>query len=1427
VALFEEFALRLEDGAERMDPGNHGLDFTGWISTRSPMCTAESRDLTMLWGAHTLMRPPCPGVHSLRVHQNVPPPLLPQQFGRTPSTLTACIAVCAGYTLAGAVGVWLLHHILRPDIAGVAPTLGVPWLAVGAGVAGLMLFGTRAWPGVFAGSCITWGVIQHDLWSAVLIDAAGETMSIVLIVWLFRIWDYRPSLERYQDALILVAAVALGRIVSSSFDMLASIAAVWLDTRPNAGVVMAAAGVGRSGDLLVVHPALFAFALRWWANSTVGVVLVVPLLAFLVQPGERRRPATRRELGAWALAVCGWLAAAFTLPGFAPRFALLAGALVLVVWAALRFGVAVASVGTLVFSMCAAVGFGLQLGTFAGIRGREGVEVVWGFIGLLTGAGLFLTALLSGLERVQRQSGASVERSRRLFFANPTPIWAYELKTGRIVAVNAAAVAAYGYSEEAFLRLSRHDLYFADKPPADGAAQAAADAVHLCTATHRTALGRELDVEVTSVPVELEGTVLRVCLIDVVGEREDLRLAVLKATDLVRQRLGDQVREGLGPTLARLESSIGELLEAVGRGIPVRRDRLVSIEQDSVAATKVCRQLSRGASLIHFVSGDLIEALRRLSEELAVDGGPEIQVSVHSFAPLRLPLERCEHIYGLARDAVRAASLRPNVRSVRVAVDVTSAAIEMTIVDDGTPAEDGQDPDTSEAFAMGVRASAAQARLEVGPSPAGGNRVKVECRQAVDLPPVVPMERSAAAAVELYRPSAPAADARRPAVNDASSWLNGLLLVLAYVAVGVLGLRFMQYIGTRHVSFEPPSLALPWLANGVAVAGLLLGGQRLAPAILVGSVALWRGLAHDPWITVLIDGTGEMLCALVIVRLLARWGFHRHFDRLRDLIVLVAAAAAGRTVAAAADVLALQLTIVLTPTALTPAMLLGNSPTAGVNFQLPRQEMEAVLRWWMNGFAGITLFVPIVVSVSSKLRRTLVERWQEAALFALVLGLGAVTVAFGPSSNWRLLVLALSVVIVVWPAVRFGVALASAATLVLSLAAVLGYSIGRGPLAAVGAAEGAGIVWAFIGLLAATGLFLTTVVADYQRTLGDLKALQARFEAFFEAVPMPLFAYEEPTGRITMVNAAAIRKYGYSRAEFLGMNRRALIADSMASGAPTAANGLPERAATSSVHRARSGVKFEVEQTATPVNVGGQTEYLCFVIDVTERNDLRRRLLEASDVERRRLAHDLHDELGQILTGMSLGITTLRRITERGGTPGVEAAQFLAEAIGEARQSCDRILHGLSPLEAAGGDLLGALRNLPMRVPPGSRGKLRVDISAECALTVPLPTREHLYHIARECVNNALKHAGATSIRVTAAITQEFITLAVEDNGAGFDPAAGRSGGLGLQSLALRSEAVHGRLSIERRRQGGMRISCRCPQPAASLSYAQIHEAAR
>ena len=650
------------------------------------------------------------------------------------------------------MGIWLLHYIVSPDIAGVAPTIGVPWLPVGIGVAGLMLFGIRAWPGIFVGSCLTWGLIQHDPWSAVLIDAAGESMSIVLIVWLLRVWEYRPTLNRYQDALILIAAVAVGRIVSSGINVLDSIASVWLDTRPNAAVVQAAAGVGRHGGFLVVNPALLALAARWWANSTVGAVLVVPLLAFLTPADDRRRTGTRMELGLWVITASVWLVISLSPSGSSLRLPLLAAALAVVVWGALRFGVAVASVGTLIFSMTATIGFGLQLGAFAGVQGREGIDIVWGFLGLLTGAALFLTALLSGLEETQRRVAESFERYRRLFFANPSPMWAEEVATGRIVVVNDAAMRTYGFVEEEFLRQRSGDLLVGGQhlPLAhNGVDQPIA-------ATHRTASGRELDVELTSVPMDLDGTPLRACVINVVGEQNDLRLAVLNATDLERQQLGRHIRDRLGPYLSHL----GTVVEAMGATANpnelIDGEQLTSMEQDSVAATALCRELSRGVSLIHYVSGDLIEALRRLPKELKVGSGPEVQMSVHPFAPVRLPLERCEHVYSVVREALRMALFRRGVRCVYFVIDVTTDALEIMVEDDGDPAESDHDAESSAVSAMGVRAAAAHARLDIGPSEEGGTRVRIECLQTVDASQSAFPEQSSARAEDELVPAASA-----------------------------------------------------------------------------------------------------------------------------------------------------------------------------------------------------------------------------------------------------------------------------------------------------------------------------------------------------------------------------------------------------------------------------------------------------------------------------------------------------------------------------------------------------------------------------------------------------------------------------------------------------------------------------------------------
>lgn len=1332
------------------------------------------------------------------------------------SVLSASAVVAAAYASAGALGLWLLHHVLGPDLATIAPTLGVPWLAVGIGVAGLLVFGLRAAPGVLVGSCLTWGVMQGDPWIPVLIDATGEVASVAAIVWLLRSWDYRPSLERYQDALILVAAAAIGRLISASLDVVATFATAWFMTTPETRAILEEAGVYRDGNVFVVHPTLFAATARWWLNSTAGVVLIVPLLAALARSGARERPGSRGELLLWGCATTGWLAAAFLLPVLEPRVSLLALALVLVVWAALRFGAAVASAGTLVFSTGATIGFGLKLGAFAGIAGRESVEVAWGFIGLLVGAGLFLTPLLAGRARAQRRLLGSVERYRRLFYANPSPMWAEDPATGRIVLVNDAALRTYGYSKEDFMRLGSRGLR---NEPGGTATDdhAPLPATGSYPTTHRTALGRDLDVEVTPVEVELDGATLRVSFIDVLSERNDLRLAVLSAADLERHRLGQEIRDGLGRVLARLAVRVEELAVAATCNEPIDVELARLTEADAVAASAICRQLTRGASPIHFASGDLLEALRRMPEVLVDRNGPEVSVSVRSLAPVRLSLERAEHVYRIAQDAVRAALIRPGTAHVYVAIDVTTDAITVTVDDDGATPPRAPLADRPEIWPMDVRAAAARARLEVGVLAGGGNRVHFECRQSVDQPQSADEAPSgrpmAAGALNEPSRSAPPAEPRRYAAGI-RPWLDGGVLFLAYFLAGAIGLRFLEHIDSHHLALIP-AVALPWVASGVAVAGLLLRGNRLAPAVFLASVAVWRGLEHDPWINVLADALGETLATVLVAELLRRYGFRAQFDRFRDLALLLGAAAIGRLVPAIFDAAGLHFAGAVAPGTLTPELLEGLSPTSPRLLGLTRFELKGYLRWWINGVAGVTLVVPVLLPISADFGRTLRRRWREASFFFAALAVTAIAIGGGPPASWRLSLLGLGVVLVAWGAVRFGVALASTATLALSLAATVGYGLGLGPVAAASPGEGPEVLWGFIGLLGATGLFLTTVVVEHEATMRGLRLLKARYEVLFEAIPRPLFALSEPAGRITMANIEALNKYGYSREELLGLDPAMLAVEPAHGGFGPDSEGSPDRAVLPRVHRTRSGEIFDVELSLTRVDLGEDIERLCFATDVTERNELRRRVLETSDLERRRLAQDLHDSLGQSLTGLHLGVASVRRTTERDGTAKVEAILFISGAIRDARLVCEQIVLGLSPLHSTDGDVIAALRRLPAQLPPGVRDRLTIEIRAETALRLPLPMREHLYQIAREAVNNSLKHAEATRISVTLIVDTATISLTIEDDGIGIHPARGRATGLGLQSLGLRATALRGRLQLQCRSGRGTTVICRCPHPAA------------
>lgn len=203
-----------------------------------------------------------------------------------------------------------------------------------------------------------------------------------------------------------------------------------------------------------------------------------------------------------------------------------------------------------------------------------------------------------------------------------------------------------------------------------------------------------------------------------------------------------------------------------------------------------------------------------------------------------------------------------------------------------------------------------------------------------------------------------------------------------------------------------------------------------------------------------------------------------------------------------------------------------------------------------------------------------------------------------------------------------------------------------------------------------------------------------------------------------------------------------------------------------------------------------------------ERETLERDLLRAQQDERERIGRDLHDSLGQKLTGALFLIAPLQP------APAAKtAAATLKEAIADVR----RVTRGLSPLALAETGLPEGLRGLAR-----DAGKMfGFEVSLDIASPPPVPesgaAAEHLYQIAQEALTNAARHAGAKHVvlRLAGGEAGEGM-LAIDDDGKGMN--GGKTpGGNGLRLMRHRAELIGGRWEMLPSPLGGVRISCRFP----------------
>jgi len=219
------------------------------------------------------------------------------------------------------------------------------------------------------------------------------------------------------------------------------------------------------------------------------------------------------------------------------------------------------------------------------------------------------------------------------------------------------------------------------------------------------------------------------------------------------------------------------------------------------------------------------------------------------------------------------------------------------------------------------------------------------------------------------------------------------------------------------------------------------------------------------------------------------------------------------------------------------------------------------------------------------------------------------------------------------------------------------------------------------------------------------------------------------------------------------------------------------------------------------------------VRDITERKRLEREILEVSGRERQRIGRDLHDGLGQELTGIALMMRGLARRLERDCPGLLGPANEVIALVNQTIDSTRRLARGLLPVSSEQGGLLAALRGLADRSHGQYGLEVRFNADSWPELSLDETKASHLFRIAQEALTNAARHAQASIVEIALKLTDDQFRLKIADNGCGMPNSAGAAAGLGTKIMAHRASIIGARFEIMRNPGGGTIVQVTGRQP--------------
>ena len=291
-------------------------------------------------------------------------------------------------------------------------------------------------------------------------------------------------------------------------------------------------------------------------------------------------------------------------------------------------------------------------------------------------------------------------------------------------------------------------------------------------------------------------------------------------------------------------------------------------------------------------------------------------------------------------------------------------------------------------------------------------------------------------------------------------------------------------------------------------------------------------------------------------------------------------------------------------------------------------------------------------------------------------------------------------------------------------------------------------------------------------------------------------------GVIEITNPAFDTMFGYRRGELIGREMTTLAGwpfeqpRALAAAGAEPAGRLDARRVRWA--RARMAATSRRPGVLSRFEVAGRNHCLVVLQDVSERKQLERAILQAVNREQYRIGNDLHDGLGQELTGIALMLRGVAGRLASEYPPILPEIEGITRLVNNAIESTRALARGLSPVNLERGGLQDALEGLAMHAAELYGVQIRLHASRQDDRPLGAELANHLYRIAQEAVRNAVRHGQARTIRLHLHGARAKVRLTITDDGVGMPVDAVDAAGMGLKIMRYRARILGGEVRFER-----------------------------